>query len=211
MKEEQETEMDSKEAQAAIEAVLFAEGDSVGRNELASALGIGREETDQAILALMAKYDREDSGIRLIELGDAVQLSTKPQYYDILIRLEAAPKKMKLSDAVLETLSIIAYRQPVTKAEIEAIRGVNSDFAVDRLLGYDLVRELGRKEAPGRPILFGTTEQFLRSFGVKSIQDLPTLSPDKVEEFKAEAEEEAGEEQAENGQEEQSGDVDVKI
>ena len=203
--------MDSKEAQAAIEAVLFAEGDSVGRYELASALGIGREETDQAILALMAKYDREDSGIRLIELGDAVQLSTKPQYYDILIRLEAAPKKMKLSDAVLETLSIIAYRQPVTKAEIEAIRGVNSDFAVDRLIGYDLVRELGRKEAPGRPILFGTTEQFLRSFGVKSIQDLPTLSPDKVEEFKAEAEEEAGEEQAENGQEEQSGDVDVGI
>ena len=82
---------------------------------------------------------------------------------------------------------------------------------MDRLIGYDLVRELGRKEAPGRPILFGTTEQFLRSFGVKSIQDLPTLSPDKVEEFKAEAEEEAGEEQAENGQEEQSGDVDVKI
>ncbi len=211
MKEKQETGMDSKEVQAAIEAVLFAEGDSVGRNDLACALGIGREEIEQAISALMAKYDREDSGIRLIELGDAVQLSTKPQYYDILIRLEAAPKKMKLSDAVLETLSIIAYRQPVTKAEIEAIRGVNSDFAVDRLIGYDLVRELGRKEAPGRPILFGTTEQFLRSFGVKSIQDLPTLSPDKVEEFKAEAEEEAGEEQSSDGQEDQSGTVDVGI
>ena len=94
------------------------------------------------------------------------------------------------SETLLETLSIIAYRQPVTKLEIEDIRGVNSDFAVNRLLSYDLVQELGRKDAPGRPILFGTTEQFLRSFGVKSIEDLPEMNPDILEDFKAQAEKE---------------------
>ena len=110
--------------------------------------------------------------------------------YEYLIRVAKQPKKATLSDVALETLSIIAYKQPVTKAEIEKIRGVKSDHAINKLIEYDLVRELGRIDAPGKPIVFGTTEEFLRSFGVHSIDDLPVLSPVQVEEFKQEAEEE---------------------
>ena len=100
------------------------------------------------------------------------------------------PKKLTLSDSVIETLSIIAYRQPITKAEIEDIRGVSSDYAINKLISYDLVKELGRKDAPGRPLLFGTTEQFLRSFGVKDLTELPGPDTVKTLEFKEEAEKE---------------------
>ena len=110
--------------------------------------------------------------------------------YEYLIRIAKQPKKYVLTDVMLETLSIIAYRQPITKLEIEKIRGVKSDHAVNKLVEYHLVCELGRLDAPGRPLLFGTTEEFLRSFGVHSIDDLPVLSPVQVEEFKQEAEEE---------------------
>lgn len=182
--------MERNEIMAAIEAVLFAEGDSVRRSDLQEVLEVSAREIDDAVEALKEKYSADNSGIELVELEDSVQLTTKQKFYGALVKLEAAPKKYRLTDTVLETLSIIAYRQPVTKAEIEAIRGVNSDFAVDKLLGYGLIRELGRKDAPGKPILFGTTEQFLRSFGVKSLEDLPSLPEEKKEEFKTEAEEE---------------------
>lgn len=186
--------MELKQAMGITEAVLFSEGDSVQLSVLSKALDdMPVKDVKRVIKALEDRYNTEESGLRIIELEDAVQLSTKTSCYDALIKIESAPKALKLSDTVLETLSIIAYRQPVTKAEIQAIRGVNSDFAVDKLLGYGLVQELGRKDAPGRPILFGTTEQFLRSFGVKSIADLPTLGPDKMEEFREEAEQEADE------------------
>ena len=118
-------------------------------------------------------------------------MCTAPEFYDTIIKVATQPKKQVLTDVLLETLSIVAYKQPVTKAEIEVIRGVNSDFSVDRLITYGLIQELGRKDAPGRPILFGTTEQFLRSFGVKSIADLPAPGEEKLEEFKTQAEEEA--------------------
>ena len=118
------------------------------------------------------------------------QMCTRPEYYENLIRVAATPKKQVLTEVVLETLSIIAYKQPVTKMEIEKIRGVSSDHAVSKLVEYNLVCELGRLDAPGRPLLFGTTEEFLRSFGVHSIEELPVLSPVQVEEFKQEAEEE---------------------
>ena len=100
------------------------------------------------------------------------------------------PKKLVLSDVAMETLSIIAYKQPVTKTEIEKIRGVKSDHAINKLIEYNLVTELGRMDAPGRPILLGTTEEFLRNFGVQSLDELPEASPVQVEDFKAQAEEE---------------------
>ena len=103
------------------------------------------------------------------------------------------PKKLVLTDVLLETLSIIAYKQPVTKAEIEKIRGVSCDHAVSKLVEYNLVSELGRLDAPGRPMLFGTTEEFLRSFGIHSLEELPEMSPVQMEEFKQEAEEEVNE------------------
>ena len=100
------------------------------------------------------------------------------------------PKKAVLTDVMMETLSIIAYKQPVTKQEIDKIRGVKSDHAVNKLVEYKLVQELGRLDAPGRPIVFGTTEEFLRNFGVDSTDNLPEISPVKMEDFRAEVEEE---------------------
>ena len=118
-------------------------------------------------------------------------MCTRAQYYENLIKVASAPKKQVLTDVVLETLSIIAYKQPVTKLEIEKIRGVKSDHAVNRLIEYNLVCELGRLDAPGRPLLFGTTEEFLRRFSVQSLDDLPGIEPEKLETFKEEAEDEA--------------------
>ena len=111
--------------------------------------------------------------------------------YEYLIRVAKQPRRYVLTDVQLETLSIIAYRQPVTKLEIEKIRGVKSDHAVNKLVEYDLVCEVGRLDAPGKPILFGTTEEFLRRFGIHSLEDLPGINPEQIENFKHEAEEEA--------------------
>ena len=111
-------------------------------------------------------------------------------HYEDLLKVARAPRKQVLTDTALETLSIIAYKQPVTKTEIEKIRGVKCDHAINKLVEYNLVQELGRLDAPGRPILFGTTEEFLRNFGVESTEDLPVINPVKLEDFKAEAEEE---------------------
>src|SRR5574344_2445278 len=115
-------------------------------------------------------------------------MCTKEELYEDLIKVAAAPRKYVLTDVLLETLSIIAYKQPITKMEIEKIRGVSCEHAVNKLVEYELVKELGRLDAPGRPMLFGTTEQFLRSFGVQSIDELPVISEDLVEKFKDEAE-----------------------
>ena len=125
---------------------------------------------------------------KFIELDDAYQMCTKSEMYEYLIKIARQPKRHVLTDVLLETLSIIAYKQPITKVEIEKIRGVSCDHAVNKLVEYNLVCELGRLDAPGRPLLFGTTEEFLRSFGVQSIDELPVLNPVQVEEFKQEAE-----------------------
>lgn len=182
--------MEIKNVEAAIEAILFAMGEAVAAGDLAHVLEIGTEDVRKIIRYMMTKYDEEHRGIRIIELDDAFQMCTKPEMYEYLIKMTHRPKKHTLTDVALETLSIIAYKQPVTRAEIERIRGVNSDKAVNRLVEYNLVCEMGRLDAPGRPILFGTTEEFLRTFGVRSPEELPVLNPEKVEEFKMEAEEE---------------------
>ena len=149
------------------------------------------KETRAILEEMKEKYAGEESGIVLMELEDSVQLCTKPEYYDYLIQVAKAPRRLSLSDAALETLSIVAYKQPVTRLEVERIRGVNCDHALNRLLEYDLITELGRLDAPGRPLVFGTTEQFLRCFGVKSLEELPEFSTLQVEEFKEQAEAEA--------------------
>ena len=125
-----------------------------------------------------------------IDHSGNVEVAYIRKYYDFLVAMALQPKKAVLSDVMLETLSIIAYKQPVTKLEIEKIRGVKSDHAVNKLIEYGLVREVGRLDAPGRPILFGTTEEFLRNFGVQGLDDLPEIDPVQMEDFKAEAEEE---------------------
>lgn len=175
---------------AAVEAILFTMGDSVEISALSKALNVRSSRLLHILDLLEKKYDAPSSGVMLQRFDNAVQMSTRPEQYENLIKIAKVPRKMQLSDSVIETLSIIAYRQPITKAEIESIRGVASDYALNRLLEYDLVKELGRKDAPGRPLLFGTTEQFLRSFGVKNLSELPELNTVKEEEFKEEAEQE---------------------
>lgn len=174
-----------------VEAVLFTMGKSVDTRRLALAIDGTAEEARAAALRLKAKYEAGKRGMDIIELEDSFQMCTRAQYYENLIKVASAPKKQVLTDVVLETLSIIAYKQPVTKLDVERIRGVNCDHAINRLVEFDLVMELGRLDAPGRPLLFGTTEQFLRTFGVSSLEDLPALTPVEVEEFKEQAEQEA--------------------
>ena len=177
-----------EQTKAAIEAILFAMGDSVALSDLAQALELPPEQVKDLLHEMMERYREEDRGIALLELEDHYQLCTKTEYYDVLIRLAAAPKKAVLTDVMMETLAIVAYRQPVTRMEIERIRGVKSDHAVNKLLEYGLIEEAGRMNAPGRPILFVTTEEFLKRFGLSTLQQLPHLQSWEREEFRAEAE-----------------------
>lgn len=180
--------MDRTKAEAVIEAVLFTMGESVEINKLADVIEEDAKTTNEILEEMAKRYEQEDRGISLTRLDDAVQLCTKAEMYEYLIKIAKAPRKMVLTDTVLETLSIIAYKQPVTRIEVERIRGVSCDHAINKLLEYDLITELGRLDAPGRPLLFGTTEQFLRSFGVASLEELPELNPVQMEEFKQQAE-----------------------
>ena len=183
-------EVEIRRLEGVIEAVLFTLGDSVELGKIAAAIGHDEETTQKLVHSMMDKYEAEDRGVRIIELENAFQMCTKKEMYEYLIRVAKQPKKYTLTDVLLETLSIIAYKQPVTKLEVEKIRGVKSDHAVNKLVEYNLVCEKGRLDAPGKPILFGTTEEFLRRFDIRSVDDLPSLNPEQVESFKEEAEEE---------------------
>lgn len=189
--EEMGNDMEIEKLEGMIEAILFTMGESVELERIAMAIEHDEETTKKIIHNMMDKYEADDRGISIIELNGSFQMCTKKEAYECLIRIAKKPKKFVLTDVVLETLSIIAYKQPVTKLEIEKIRGVKSDHAVNKLVEYELVEEVGRMDAPGRPILFGTTEEFLRRFGVQSLDDLPSINPEQVEEFAAEAEDEA--------------------
>ena len=174
--------------ESAIEAILFTMGDSVELEKIAAAIEQDVQTTRKIIHLMMDHYREEERGIRILELENSYQLCTKAEFFEYLIRIAKQPQKAVLSEVMLETLAIIAYKQPVTRVEIEKIRGVKCDHVINKLIEYNLIRELGRLDAPGKPILFGTTEEFLRHFGVQSLEDLPTISPVQVEDFKAEAE-----------------------
>lgn len=176
--------------EAIVEAVLFTMGNSVELRQLAVAIDQSEKVARRVVENLQRRYQQENRGIQIIELENAYQMSTRAKYYENLIRVAATPKKQVLTEVVLETLSIIAYKQPVTKMEISRIRGVSSDHAVNRLIEYGLVYEAGRLDAPGRPALFATTEEFLRRFGVSSTTDLPTMNPEQEEEMIQEVQEE---------------------
>lgn len=180
--------MERAKAEAVLEAVLFTMGESVEVSRLADVIEEDVKTTREILQGLAGRYEREDRGISLSWLEDSVQLCTKADMYEYLIKIAKAPRKMTLTDTVLETLSIIAYKQPVTRIEVERVRGVSCDHAINKLLEYDLITELGRLDAPGKPLLFGTTEQFLRCFGVRSLEELPSINPVQVEEFKQQAE-----------------------
>ena len=183
--------MDRKETEGALEAILFAMGDAVELDKLAKAVGHDKETTRRVLMHMMDSYREENRGIQLVELEDSFQLCTKKDMYEYLIRVAKQPRRYALTDVLLETLSIVAYKQPVTKLEIEKIRGVKSDHAVNKLVEYGLIEEAGRLDAPGRPLLFGTTEEFLRRFSLQSLDELPVLDQEQIEHFKEEAEDEA--------------------
>lgn len=182
--------MEIKKIESIVEAILFTMGDSVEVSRIAKVIEQDVKTTKKIIRNMMLRYEEEDRGVRILELEDSYQMCTKKELYEYLIQIAKQPKHYHLTDVVLETLSIIAYKQPVTRLEIERIRGVKSDHAVNKLIEYNLVSEVGRLDAPGRPILFGTTEEFLRRFGVQSVDELPGITPEKVEDFKVEAEDE---------------------
>lgn len=189
-KEKSMPELDEKREEAIVEAVLFTMGKSVELRQLAAALGTDTERAEAAVRRLQSRYETEKRGMQITQLEDSWQMATRAEYYENLIRVAATPKKQILTDVVLETLSIIAYKQPITKLEIEKIRGVKSDHAVNKLIEYNLVYEVGRLDVPGRPALFATTEEFLRRFGVGSTKELPEPAPGRIDEFRMEAEEE---------------------
>ncbi len=175
---------------AHVEAILFTMGEAVEISRIAEAVGHDEDTVRKVIRNLMERYEDDSYGVQIIELDGSFQMCTKASMYETIIKITNVPKKFTLTDVLLETLSIVAYKQPITKAEIEEIRGVNSDHSVNKLLEYNLICEVGRKNAPGRPCMFGTTEEFLRNFGLASIDDLPEIKQEKIEEFKSEAEDE---------------------
>ena len=167
--------MEQKKIEAAIEAILFTMGDSVEAEKIAKALELDIVSTETIIHNMMERYQQEDRGIQIIELEHCYQLCTKREHYETLIKIAKQPQKIVLTDVLLETLSIIAYRQPVTKGDIEAVRGVKCDYSVQSLLNKGFIEECGRRETLGRPMLYCTTDAFLRHFGMESLKDLPNV------------------------------------
>ncbi len=182
--------MEINKLEGIIESILFTMGESVELQKIAAAIEHDEATTRKIIHQMMDKYEVESRGVHIVEFDDSFQMCTKKETYEYLIRIVKQPKRYVLTDVLLETLSIIAYKQPVTKLEIEKIRGVKSDHAVNKLVEYNLACEVGRLDAPGKPLLFGTTEEFLRRFGVQSVDDLPSVNQEQMENFKSEAEEE---------------------
>lgn len=160
------------EREKMLEAMLFASGESVPVAKLAEALGCDIPLARNLLARMAETYSNENAGIQLREIDDSFCLCTNPAYYPTITRLLKTKPRRPLSQTLLETLAIIAFKQPVTKAVIEDIRGVNSDHGVNKLLEYGLVEEKGRMDAPGRPILFGTSEEFLLFYGLKSVEEL---------------------------------------
>ena len=171
----EEDKLRLKEEENLVEALLFSLGRSVSVEEIAICLNMGKDGALLAAERLRERYEERQEGLIIKKLEDRYQMMSHPKTYEGLIRVVKSPRKPALSDVALETLSIIAYCQPITKVEIERIRGVKSDHAVNRLVEFGLIEEVGRLDAPGRPMLFATTEEFLTRFGVDSLKELTTL------------------------------------
>ena len=171
----------SKE-QAIIESMLFAAGREVSVKELMNVLELGAEDIDKIVLNLKSEYEERKSGIEIIKVDESYQMCTKKEYYEYIYPLFDNRAKPNISTAALETLSIIAYNPNVTRAEIEAIRGVNADGTVYKLLEYDLIEESGKLSAPGRPTTYKVTSKFMKMFGISSLDELPELPRYKLDE-----------------------------
>jgi segregation and condensation protein B len=171
-----------KEA-ALIEAILYLEADPLEENALARISGLSRDVVKQALESLEERYGREESGVELARIGGGVMISPKKEYWDHLKERYGKKNESRLSRAALETLSIIAYSQPITRSEIEGIRGVQPDTMIRLLLEKEFIREVGKKDIPGKPVQYGTTRDFLKFFRLESIADLPKLDESETDRF----------------------------
>lgn len=167
--------MEMKELCGAIEAILFVAGEPLQEEALRMALETTPEALEEALCALSDQYEYERRGIRLLRFGRSVQLSTRPEYAQIVERLLQPVQRQNLSQAAMETLAVIAYRQPATRGDVEAVRGVKCDYSVQTLLAKGLLQEAGHRDTLGRPTLFVTTDLFLRHFGIASLEELPQV------------------------------------
>lgn len=165
-----------------LESILFAAGDSVPKDQLAEIMELSEEAVDQAADKLNREYKERGRGLMVILLEDSYQLCTSETFYPYIQKLKEPKRRQNLSPAALETLAVVAYHQPVTRSSIEFIRGVNSDGPVNKLIERGLIEEHGRLDAPGRPILYVTTQEFLRSFGLSSLSGLPDPEPVRINE-----------------------------
>lgn len=182
--------MNFSKTEAAIEAILFSMGEAVPTRKIAEAIELSVDDVYQVLLNMKDKYDEHERGVMLLEIDESFQMCTKRDYYEQVKKVNFKLKEFILTDVLIETLSIVAYKQPVTRAQIEAVRGVNSNHAVNKLIEYNLVCEVGRLEVPGKPILFGTTKDFLRGFGLQSVKELPELGAEALSHLKEEVEQE---------------------
>lgn len=162
--------MNTKELECALEAVLFAAGEPVSLKRLAEVTATAE---DDVLNSLRDMMDSKSGGTQIIQLEDCYQICTRAEYYEYVSRLAEPHRPQSLSNAAMEVLAVVAYRQPVTKSTVENIRGVNCDYIFNRLIERGLVEEVGRLDAPGRPILFAVTQEFMRAFGISSLSELP--------------------------------------
>ena len=160
---------------SAIESMLFVSGEPLALRELSNNLELKEKNVEEILSEMANEYEDKSRGIRLISINGAYQLVTKSENSDFVQKLLKKNKKHSLSQASIESLAIIAYKQPITRIDIDEIRGVKSESAIARLIERGLIKDIGRLEVPGRPILYGTTDEFLRQFGLKTIKELPSL------------------------------------
>ena len=174
--------MEQRKIKGIIEAILFAAGREVKISEIMSALEISEEEVLNSMELLRMDYEKEDRGLSIVKINDAYQICTKKDYYEYIYPIFDKRAKPNLSQAALETLAIIAYNPRVTRAEIESIRGVNSDGTIYKLLDYNLIEEAGKLDAPGKPMAYKVSNEFFRMFGISSLEELPDLPRYKLDE-----------------------------
>ena len=186
--------MDIKTIENAAEAILFVSGESVEIKRFAEVFDMPEAEIEKILVNFTDRYNYNSGGLKILRFGDDFQLATRPEYKEYLEIFAGSKKPNNLSNAALEVLSIIAYNQPVTRATIDKIRGVDSFGPLEKLINREIVEEVGRPDAPGRPILYGTTKEFLKIFGLKNLADIPDmesiqLTIDDLEEDSEEIEE----------------------
>ena len=174
--------MNEDKVKGIIESILFASGREVRITELMSALELSSDEVIKAVNGLKQSYKNEDRGLEIINIEDAYQLCTKKENYEYIYPIFDKRSKPNLSQAAMETLAIIAYNPRITRAEIETIRGVNSDGTIYKLLDYNLIEEAGKLDAPGKPMTYKTSKEFLKMFGISNLHELPELPRYKLDE-----------------------------